>query len=273
MKLKLKKFSLDKINSDKVVVLIGKRGVGKSFLVKDLLYHHTNLPIGTIISGTEDANHFFEDFVPKCFIHKEYSPDLIDNVMKRQKKIMKEVNKEKKIKGKTTIDPRTVVVFDDCLYDQSWTKDKNVRAFFMNGRHLKIFFIITMQYPLGIPPNLRTNIDYTFILRDNITKNRRRIFENYAGMFPNYDIFSSVMDQCTQNYECLVIDNSVASNKIEDCVFWYKAENRPTFRIGAAQFWLNNDIEDSDSDNEEPYFDRELLGPKKNKVSINVTKI
>ena len=60
----------------------------------------------------------------------------------------------------------------------------------MNGRHFKILFLITMQYPLGIPPNLRSNIDYVFILRDNTVGNRKRIYENYAGMFPNFDIFS-----------------------------------------------------------------------------------
>ena len=27
----------------------------------------------------------------------------------------------------------------------------------------KLCLVITMQYPLGIPPNLRTNIDYVFI--------------------------------------------------------------------------------------------------------------
>lgn len=51
-------------------------------------------------------------------------------------------------------------------------------------------FLVTMQYPLGIPPNLRCNVDYVFILRENIVKNRERIYANYAGMFPNFDTFS-----------------------------------------------------------------------------------
>ena len=37
LNLKLKKFDMSKIDSDKVVVLIGKRETGKSFLCKDLL--------------------------------------------------------------------------------------------------------------------------------------------------------------------------------------------------------------------------------------------
>ena len=37
MNLKLKKFDMASIKDDKVVVFIGKRETGKSFLVKDLL--------------------------------------------------------------------------------------------------------------------------------------------------------------------------------------------------------------------------------------------
>ena len=94
-----------------------------------------------------------------------------------------------------------------------------------------------MQYPLGVPPNLRTNIDYIFILRENYLQNRRRIYEQYAGMFPNFDMFCTVMDQCTENYECLVIHNNAKSNKLEDQVFWYKAEAHDNFRIGKPSFW------------------------------------
>jgi hypothetical protein len=45
------------------------------------------------------------------------------------------------------------------------------------------------------------------------------------------------MDQCTENFECLVIDNTTKSNKIEDMVFWYKADSHPDYKIGAPAFW------------------------------------
>ena len=46
------------------------------------------------------------------------------------------------------------------------------------------------------------------------------------------------MDSCTENYECLVLDNTSKSNKIEDCVFWYKAKLRKNFRVGGApEYW------------------------------------
>ena len=81
------------------------------------------------------------------------------------------------------------------------------------------------------------NIDYVFILREPYITNRKRIYENYAGMFPTFESFCQVMDQCTENYECLVINNNAKSNKLTDQVFWYKAEPHDDFKIGAPSFW------------------------------------
>ena len=44
--------------------------------------------------------------------------------------------------------------------------------------------------------------NYVFILREPYITNRKRIYENYAGMFPTFESFCQVMDQCTENYEC-----------------------------------------------------------------------
>ena len=65
MTLQLKKFDMSSIADDKVIVLIGKRETGKSFLVRDLLYYHQNIPIGSVISGTEAANNFYGNIFPK----------------------------------------------------------------------------------------------------------------------------------------------------------------------------------------------------------------
>jgi hypothetical protein len=237
MSLRLRKFNIKDIKDDKVVVLIGKRDTGKSFLCRDILYHHQHIPVGTVISGTEAANSFYGKLLPSLFIHEEYSPPIIERVLKRQKMCIQQINKDKETMGKSVLDPRAFLILDDCLYDQTWVRDPNIRSLFMNGRHFKILFMITMQFALGIPPNLRTNIDYVFILRENIISNRKRIYDHYAGMFSTFDEFCQVMDACTEDFECLVINNNAKSNKITDQVFWYKADSHPDFRIGAPEFW------------------------------------
>ena len=75
-----------------VIVMIGKRDTGKSFLTRDLLYNHKNIPAGMVISGTESANSFYGKHIPKVLIHGEYTPQLITNVIRRQKLLMKKVN-------------------------------------------------------------------------------------------------------------------------------------------------------------------------------------
>ena len=191
MEIQLKKFDMNQIKDDKVVVLIGKRETGKSFLCKDLLHQHKDIPCGQVISATEAANGYYKKMVPPIFIHDEYKPEVIANVLKRQRMMIDKIN------ANVTVDPRLFLLLDDCIYDQSWVKDKNVRSLFMNGRHFKILFIITMQYALGIPPNLRTNVDFVFILRENFINNRKRLYDHYAGMFPTFEMFCQVMDQCT----------------------------------------------------------------------------
>ena len=232
MNLELKKFDMSQITGDKVVVLIGKRDTGKSFLCRDILYNHKDVPVGQVISGTEGANQFYSKMVPKLFIHDEFKTNIIENMLKRQKLMIEKINR-----GDTSVDPRAFLILDDCLYDNTWAKDKWMRSVFMNGRHYKLLFLLTMQYALGIPPNLRTNIDYVFILRENYVSNRKRLYEHYAGMFPSFEMFCQVMDQCTENYECLVINNNAKSNKLSDQVFWYKAEAKPEFQIGGESYW------------------------------------
>ena len=276
MSLELKKFDMKtisfKIHEAKgpVVVLVGRRDTGKSYLVRDLLYYQQDIPLGVVVAGTEEGNGFYGKMVPKLFIHNEYNTAIIENVLKRQKGVLREMKKQVEAYKKSNIDPRAFVILDDCLYDGTWAKDKMMRLLFMNGRHWKIMLIITMQYPLGIPPTLRTNIDYVFILREPYIANRKRIYENYAGMFPTFESFCQVMDQCTENYECLVINNNAKSNRLQDQVFWYKADAHNDFKLGSKEFWdLSKDIP---SDEEEEKYDPSNTKKRGQGPKINVKK-
>lgn len=278
MSLELKRFQMNTISfkpnesNGPVIVLIGRRNTGKSYLVRDLLYYHQDIPIGVVIAGTEEGNGFYGKLVPKLFIHNEYNTAIIENILKRQKSVLRQIRKEMETYKRSTIDPRTFVILDDCLYDATWTRDKMMRLLFMNGRHWKIMLVITMQYPLGVPPTLRTNIDFVFILREPYIANRKRIYDNYAGMFPTFESFCQVMDQCTENYECLVINNNAKSNRLQEQVFWYKADSHNDFRLGSVEFWnLSKDIQ---SDDEEEQYDpnnakKRGAGPK---ISVKKTK-
>jgi len=273
VELKLRKFDMRVIKDDKVVVMLGRRGSGKSVILRELLSKHTSIPLGICISPTESANQYFGDFIPGMFIHPEYSTKLTDNFVRRQQAAMDSMNAEIRNFGSSNIDPRGFLIMDDCMYDAAWTKDKQMRFLFFNGRHVKAFLLITMQYPLGCPPTMRGNMDYIFILREPNLQNRKRIFESYAGMFHNFELFNTVMDQCTNNYECLVIDTTTKSNRLEDQVFWYKAPEHPgTFKMCNPQYWaLDQQCRKSDGERKDEVFDLEKLR-KSAKMNIKVVK-
>lgn len=226
MNIQLRKFKPETMADDKVCVFIGKRGTGKSTLVTDIMYCKKHIPAGVVMSATEEGNHHYKSFVPDLFIYGDYDKEAIERVLARQRAIINA--------GKTS---GAFILLDDCMYDRKFMKDTCIRQCFMNGRHWKLFFMLTMQYCMDLTPDLRANVDYVFILRENIVQNREKLYKSFFGIFPNFDMFNQVMNACTENYECLVLDNTSKSNRIQDCVFWYKAKIRKNFRVGSQAIW------------------------------------
>jgi hypothetical protein len=248
-KLSLKKFKIKNLKPDATILILGRRRSGKSFLTRDIFYHHAEIPIGLIFSGTEEANPFFGEFIPDSLIHPEYDPDRIEAFIARQAKKIKKAKDKKLGKREANTDKydgkipenRGFIVLDDMLHDaNAWKKNNTMKTIFFNGRHFNLFFILTMQYPLGIGPELRSNIDYVFIFNEPSLKNRKKIFDDYASSIPTFDHFNNILDYCTQNHECLVIDTA-ASGDLDNKIFWYKAEAHDNFRVGDPRVWKYHD--------------------------------
>lgn len=111
-------------------------------------------------------------------------------------------------------------------------------------RHDGIFCIVTAQWLMDVPPDLRANIDYVVVLRDNIRANRERIYTYFAGVFPTFAAFDQTMQACTENHECLVLDQTSLSYNISDCVYFYKATPDLKYRLGAREYWRYSSTRD-----------------------------
>lgn len=270
VKLKLRRFQMPWIRDDAVVVFIGKRGSGKSTACLDLLYHKQDMPFGTCISPTEDANGTFRYCVPPRLIKTDLNPKTLENVLTRQRILVKKMKEDPAYRE---VDARAFLLMDDCMYDDAWTRDKSIRNVFMNGRHFKLLYIVCLQYCLGLPPVLRTNIDWVFLMRENIYQNKRKLYEIFGGMFRTFETFSQVFDACTEDYGCMVIHLGSKSSKIEDMVFWYKAPMRPrNWRMCLDIFW-SEDEEAEQVIFEEPEDTLNSYTGKKGVPLVNVCKV
>jgi len=220
---------------DKILMFIGKRKTGKSWCVRDVMYHYRQVPFAMLMSGTESVNPFYTKcIIPKLFSYKGFHKDKVENLLERQAGLSNKYGGADQKPWAWT----TMFVLDDLMgTDRNWVRDKNIQEIFMNGRHFNILFLATTQYPVAVPPDLRTNIDYVLIFRENNVGIRKKIYDHYAGIFPSFHMFCEVMDELTRDFGCMVIDNTVTSSKLTDVVFWYKAKPRADFRVGCSGFW------------------------------------
>lgn len=268
--LKLRKFDPSTIKSNSVVMCIGKRGTGKTTLTADILYHQRKkFDAGICFSATEESNGFWKTHICDTLIHQDFNSKVYANF----------INEQRRINSKLVKPINSFALLEDCMYSRILKTDQSIRGSFFNGRHWNIFLIVTMQYVLDLPPELRSNVDYIFILRNNMVADREKIWKHFCGFIPRFETFQQIMNKCTQGYECLVVNNTSRSNEIDDCLYWYKAEIHDKFHIGKSEMWYyhykmkkqeddQNEIEDDSADYFEDLVGMNSSNLKKNKLIV-----
>ena len=225
---RISRFKMDEIRPHCTILIVGKRGTGKSTLLKDILYHlRSKVDIAFSMSPTHETVDMFESCMPRSHVFNGYNYQQIQTLIENLK-ILDEEKKERHV----------LLALDDCMYDKKIMKSVEMREIHMNGRHWNLYFINCVQYLMDIPPELRGQIDYVFAFKDNIRKNREKLYNYFFGIFDSFKDFDKVMRTCTENYECLVLDSKQSSNDISKCVFYYKANiDIGEFRMGRSVFF------------------------------------
>ena len=275
-KMKFKKFNLNDMCEHATIAMVAKRNTGKSVLIKDILKTRNSIPAPVIICKTEKLNSSYGDHVPDSFIYYNFDTKILTRIFNRQKRLISD-NEKRKRKGKALKDDRVMLIMDDCMSDSKWVKDPNISELFFNGRHYHVSFILALQYSKGLPPAMRGNLDYIFLLAEDFKCNRKRLYDDYAGMFPSFDIFDQVFTEMTENHGCMVINNRVHTKNLEDKVFWYKAdfaEVSKGFRSGSKRYWnFHKKYFDYKWDKRVPTFDLAKSKCNKNKENIIIEKV
>lgn len=204
----------ENVNKPANFLILGKRSVGKTFLVKDLILKMNQIIDNIIIFSHPNNTIDYSPIIKPEDLSKIISPfdnKYIENII------------EERFKPNLPNSTKLLIIFDNVLYSK---KDFSIlEKLLINARHYNIYTIITMQYPLGFPPEIRTCFDLVFVFQENFESNRKRIYEHYFGLIPTYDIFVKILNQICENYTCLVVNYFGMTLKLKDKLFWYKAQN------------------------------------------------
>jgi len=256
------------------ICIIAKSNSGKSWVIREIMKKMNDIPAGVIIAPTDRLNKFYDSVFPTTFIHHDYKPEIMEKLLKRQDLIIEKNNKRIK-DGKKKLDTRVLFIMDDCMSaKKQWAEDSNFLSIMNEGRHRHITYILSMQYSLGILPEYRSQFNFIFLLAEDIRMNRKKLYEHYAGMFPTFELFESVFLQMTQNYGCMVIDNSSRSIDLKERIFYFKANNVERFPFG------NNRFTEFHSNNYDPLHSKKMnifdindyMMRRKSNVVVKVTR-
>ena len=212
------------------IIVVGRPGSGKSSLIKSLFFMKKHIfPCAMVMSGSEDSNHAYQQFIPSTFVYNKYDEEKVKDFIKRQKMAKDHLS-----------NPWAIMVLDDCTDDPTIFNKPLQHGMFKRGRHFKMFYILSLQYAMDVKPVIRNNIDGIFILRDPIVANREKIWKNFASIIPDFSLFCDIMDGITEDYTALYIHNASKVNDWTECVFYYKANLDiipKGWKFGSPEYW------------------------------------
>lgn len=212
--LSIKVFSFDKFNDIPSIIIIGSRGSGKSWIIREILTYFKDIP-KSIISPSEKNTFFYDKSIINSY--NTYDNVIIENIFADQEIIRK---KQNLLENK--IDTRKILILDDCLCINNIIKNETFTQLVLNGRSAKIMYILATQYSLGFPPDLRENFDYIFLLGTDLLSEIKRNYEYYGKIFPSFEIFRQIFRQLTEDYGVMIIDNRNRNANFLDSIYWYK---------------------------------------------------
>lgn len=229
MIIKVKSFRAKNLKPNRVVLMIGRKGSGKSTALRELLFSlKDQIEYAVAMTPTFETIKDLQAVMPIKCIHTEYNEDVVNAIVEHQQE--RNLNdQEKKI---------VAIILDDCMYDKKTLSSEAINKLHMNGRHLNILFINLVQYVMDYPARLRNSVDYIFAWWETQRDIRFKLWKTFFGIFDKYDDFDCTMRGLTVNKRCMVIDNTLSATSASECIFHFKASQFvPAFMLGSRQFW------------------------------------
>lgn len=185
------------------ILIIGKRGSGKSSLIRNIL---KKMAYNKAIVFSPSSNELVPYSIKRNIeYYDQYDAKVIESAIEQSHILARTSSQILRNKP-----PNRVFVFDN-LPEQlngSFFRNKEINKLILNGRHYGASCIIT-NVNIQIPPIIRQNMDYVFILR-NENRTIKRIYDEYQNHNLSYvnflEIHGTITNKTRSNFT--VFDNT-----------------------------------------------------------------
>ena|SRR5437868_7290723 len=190
------------------ILIIGKQQHCKEYICEKLFNQYSNINNKIVIDPT--TNKFYKKFVDKPFIYKNYSSDLINNIINRQKNLHNKFRLNHKIKYITKL--QTILLIENI--NMSYLKnDMPFLNLYHNSRCYSINLWLMMDNLIGIERPIYDNYLFLFaendlILREILLEKIKQMRDDFYDIFDSDSHFYEIFDVLTSNDGCMIIDNN-----------------------------------------------------------------
>lgn len=196
---------------DTFALVVGRRGSGKSVLLKWLIQQQKGHFKEVFIFSPSSFSGYWKDTVPDDCVQLDYSDDWVQKLVAK----MTELNKGKNQQSHDFV--RCLLVLDDVISSDSKSQtSKMLKLLATRGRHLGISCIISSQHIRfgAIGPTLREYSDYCFI--GKVNRSSLEIVEDVYNLDMTKDKFIQFLAKNTNDHRFLVMCSKASSGKRED---------------------------------------------------------
>lgn len=232
----IRKFDPRTIRPHSTVLFAGGRRTGKSFCMRDWMYHIRKRVYDCYVySGTREDKFPWEEFTPEKYVNYvgEVFPDADLKAALDRQQLRKQIAVEHRQEC-----PPSLFVFEDLEFlKKSMWKNQQIRKLMFNGRHFASVCFAAVQYIMEIDMAIRGMFDYAIFAVTPSQAVRKRIHAQFGGVVASFSKFEKIFMQCTRDHRVMVVDCRATEYGIEDSIFWYKASDNGIFKIGVKGVW------------------------------------
>lgn len=210
--LTLQCFDPGNISDHATIMIVGNDKSQKEELVQHVLSFFQDIPKGIIFSpyefGTDDQD---------IEASETFDPDALQTFLDNQKQHIKACRS-----GKSKEDARAFVILDTAAGVS--IRHKLVKKLCAQGASYRLLVIIMSTDP-ALGPICRKNLDYAFLFNEGILKTRRKSYEYFGTPAGKFEVFNAMLESCTEDSGCMVIDNTSYGDHLTDVFYWYQIED------------------------------------------------
>lgn len=247
-----------------IVMCVGRPGSGKSFFIAEVMWFmRDKLDLVLGFNPSESSSRTLKPFTPDACKYGNFSIPKMERILDFQRECLLEAALLRDQMGLEDVEElppqyknffRVGVIADDCMKEKAKINSPLMVDIAYQHRHLKLLFLVAVQYIMAIHPKIRDCIWYVALFFDPNVKAQAKMMENVCSLwgqgadalwqFRNYYLTCTYggIDPATgdpRNKHCCMFVDHQRSGKTKDRIFCYKASPKPPrFRVGRRRLVL-----------------------------------